>query len=720
MRLLFPMSICYALLLPLGASAGKLTTLATFPAHNDGAAPSAALTVLGGVVYGVAGGGTGRGGTIFKLDPATGQVTTLYNFVGGNDGMGPSSTLTGLNGKLYGTTIGGGQNNRGTVFSFDPATGTETVLYSFPATVTLPNGALTPFGNLLYGTTTLGGAAGTGSVYSIDPSTGAQTIVYSFGNGPEGVEPTGGVVAYDGALYGLTRAVNDEETGALYRLDPATGQVAALYVFDTQDGPESSTAGLIVSGGVFYSTTEFGGANSAGIVFAFDPKSLKFSVVHTFSENPADGLAPLAGLFAANGLLYGTTDSGGASGLGTVFSINPASGAEVILHSFSGPDGYEPDAALIEVDGVLLSTASGGGLANDGTVFSVNPTSGQTVNLHSFTGSEDSQNSALISFQGMLYGTTTGGGTATLGSIYELDPRSGAQQTLYSFAGGADGFTPTAALVSAGGTLYGTTLDGGKYNSGTLFRFDRSTGTETVLASFGTASIGSLPSVLTNVSGILYGTTEAGGASHNGVLFEFDPASRTITSLHEFTYAEGEPTTGLTAVNGTLYGATSYGGTKNRGTVFSYTLSSGTLSTLYNFLGGSTGAFPYAGLVYENGALFGSTSGFRKDIATLYRIDPASGAETVVYAFPKREGLYAEMTAVGDALYGPISSGSSPYGNLFRFDPATQQFTTIYKFKGGADGGNPRSSLLSVGNKLYGTTPSITTANGGTVFRIHQ
>jgi hypothetical protein len=64
-----------------------------------------------------------------------------------------------------------------------------------------------------------------------------------------------------------------------------------------------------------------------------------------------------------NGVLYGTTEVGGAycegkgrSGCGVFFSISTA-GTEHVLYSFgSGHDGQVPAASLIDVNGILYGT----------------------------------------------------------------------------------------------------------------------------------------------------------------------------------------------------------------------------------------------------------------------------------------------------------------------------------------------------------------------------
>src|SRR5580704_9980819 len=126
-------------------------------------------------------------------------------------------------------------------------------------------------------------------------------------------------------------------------------------------------------------------------------------VLHSFGSG-TDGVEPEVGLIDVNGTLYGTTIYGGTSSIcggehcGTVFAINPKTGAETVLYSFcSEPnctDGWEPISGLIDVKGTLYgATFNGGGerskecifdnIDSCGTVFSLGPTTGAETVLHS-------------------------------------------------------------------------------------------------------------------------------------------------------------------------------------------------------------------------------------------------------------------------------------------------------------------------------------------------
>src|SRR5271157_511854 len=270
------------------------------------------------------------------------------------------------------------------------------------------------------------------------------------------------------------------------------------------------------------------------------------SVLYSFKVG-TDGDGPFAGLVRdAQGNLYGTTLWGGAYDLGTVFKVD-TNGNETVLHSFpaTGGDGSQPLAGLVlDVQGNLYGTTGKGGdvacnLAYGpgcGTVFKVDTTGKETV-LYSFPGYPGHgayPNAGLVlDALGNLYGTTGGGGAADAGTVFKLAPPvppsvTWTETVLHSFTGGADGETPSAGLVrDAQGNLYGTTIGGGAYDLGTVFKVDTN-GNETVLHSFpATGGDGSQPraGLVLDAQGNLYGTTYVGGASGDGTVFKLTAAT---------------------------------------------------------------------------------------------------------------------------------------------------------------------------------------------------
>ena len=219
----------------------------------------------------------------------------------------------------------------------------------------------------------------------------------------------------------------------------------------------------------------------------------------------ATGDAPLAGLVRdSSGNLYGTTSQGGTSVWGTVFELVNSSGSytEKLLHSFAGPpfggtgaDGTSPSSSLIiDSAGNLYGTTQGGGANGLGTVFELVNSSGTYTEkiLYSFTGTNGD---GAIPFAvdlvrdaaGNLYGTTLFGGNLCAqngcGTVFELvnsaeSPGTYTEKVLYRFtdANGDTGFPQTGLALDQAGNLYGTSGAGGAGGWGAVYELVNSSG----------------------------------------------------------------------------------------------------------------------------------------------------------------------------------------------------------------------------------------------------
>ncbi len=390
------------------------------------------------------------------------------------------------------------------------------------------------------------------------------------------------------------------------RAQAASGALSTLYSFPANGSaagthPFSSLA--LAGDGNYYGTTSTGGLYGSGTVFKMT-LSGAVTTIYTFSSKyggangavaNSDGANPNAGLvIAANGLLYGTTSSGGTTGEGTVFSLTTA-GALTTLYNFDGStDGSYPKAPLVaDASGNLFGTTEYGGLNGTGTIFKITQTGALTV-LRPFNPIDDGSNSGtgaypvaalVVDASDNLYGTTPYGGVNNCGTLFKITV-SNSLSVLHTFSrsdnNNTDGASPEAALtLAADGSLYGTAEYGGQDNYGSLFKLS-SSGVFTPLYNFSESvgysnPDGAFPtgSLLIGTGGSFYGTASRGGDDGAGTVFQLSKAG-VLTTLHSFSDdSSGANTDGaypsgnLTATSsGLLYGTAAQGGASNDGTAF--------------------------------------------------------------------------------------------------------------------------------------------------------
>ncbi len=404
--------------------------------------------------------GTVQGSTTVVVIPGTATESILHAFFGprASDGLQPSDLIQASDGNFYGTTMGGGNN---TCSSVD-------------------------------------GPVGCGTVFKLTPD-GVETVLYSFGaSASDAWWPISLMQSSDGNFYGTSISGGTNGVGTVFKLS-LEGIETVLYSFGASpaDGVTPQGKLILASDGNFYGTTASGGsnycseipgnANNCGTVFKITPTGVE-TILHSFGASTSDGVEPLGSVIqSSDGNFYGTTSGGGANGCldisgnpgihncGTVFKLTPA-GNETILYSFgaSPADGYGPQGQLIQAsDGNLYgTTAGGGGLpclgANGcgGTVFQLTLNGNESVLYRFISGPADEGSPSPILLEGSdgnFYGTTVDGGPYNTpgGTVYRLTP-NGVETILYSFAASeSDGVRPVFLLQASDANFYGVTDTGG-------------------------------------------------------------------------------------------------------------------------------------------------------------------------------------------------------------------------------------------------------------------
>ena len=361
------------------------------------------------------------------------EVTVLYSFGSGgaNDGIYPYGAPVLYDGKLYGTTAAGGSaSNSGEIFSYDISTSTYAIEHAFSAS----SGGQWPYGNLVmstdgnfYGTTYYGGTGMQGVVFSFDPVTKDVTTVHDFyGGSGDGINPFGTLTLYDGKLFGMTYGGGVVGAGTIFSMNADVSVWDNLHDFDGSDAL-TPYGNLIGSGDTLYGMTYASATTYGGAIFSINTDGTGYQVLRELDWlDSGVGVNPFGDLFMGpDGLLYGMT-SATLSGAGNVFSYDPDTDTFTQLHEFTGwsNDGGTPQfgSLTFTADGRLLGTTSAGGASGAGTIFSLNTDGTGFALLHSFAGGTldgaSPQTSTLILDAGKIYGLTSSGGASGKGVLF--------------------------------------------------------------------------------------------------------------------------------------------------------------------------------------------------------------------------------------------------------------------------------------------------------------
>ncbi|MGA2029223.1 MAG: choice-of-anchor tandem repeat GloVer-containing protein, partial [Verrucomicrobiota bacterium] len=341
----------------------------------------------------------------------------------------------------------------------------------------------------------------------------AQTFtnLYNFtalnnGTNSDGANPTSDLILSGNALYGTALNGGSSGNGAVFVVNTDGSGFTNLYSFTALNNGTNSDganphASLILSGNTLYGTTQYGGTNGFGTVFAVNTNGTGFTNLYSFTiayqaggislgtEGPlriivtnSDGANPSGGLTLSGSTLYGTAGNGGGSGFGTVFAINTNGTGFTNLYSFTagGNDsssaytnsgGIFPLAGLILSGNTLYGTAEAGGSGGNGTVFAINTNGTGFTNLYNFTGGSDGADpqAGLILSGNTLYGTASDGGSGGNGTLFALNTDGTGFTNLHTFTNSPDGANPHSGLILSGNTLYGTIGYGGSSGDGAVF-----------------------------------------------------------------------------------------------------------------------------------------------------------------------------------------------------------------------------------------------------------
>jgi uncharacterized repeat protein (TIGR03803 family) len=356
--------------------------------------------------------------------------------------------------QLWGTSYSGGANGEGAIFSADGnGNGFHIEFSMVNATGANPNGSPVLAGNnKLYGVTETGGFGDSCVVYSYEPLTGTFTNIHDLYQYTQfGWEAKSEMLrASNGMLYGLCAAGGANGGGVIYKVDPFTDTYTDMYDFSSYNGSSPFGSLIQLPDGNLYGMAQYGGASSYGVIFSFDPEAAVYTKLYMFDGN--SGANPTFGklLYASNGKIYGTTQSGGVSYYGVLFSFDINTGVYTKLHDFDGVHGNMPNGSLMEAtNGKLYGTTYQGGLNSQGILFSFDITSGTYTDVFDFNGTNGSNPKRGVTqgSNGKIYGTTFSGGVNNAGVAFSYDIITGTYTKLSDFNMTSTGAGPDCEIV---------------------------------------------------------------------------------------------------------------------------------------------------------------------------------------------------------------------------------------------------------------------------------
>jgi hypothetical protein len=320
-----------------------------------------------------------------------------------------------------------------------------------------------------------------GMLFSVDQGTGQRTVVSDFNDasqGVTGVDPD--AVGAASSLLGLvsgTVLVTDgsggsNERGALYSIDPSTGQRTVLSDFgNSTQGPLGEypvgvldvPAGLLAWSGVLV-VDAYAGTNGQGALFSVDGNGNRSLIIDFGDNNGVQGAYPDALALYDSGLLgLGHTillldGSAGTHQHGALFSIDPVNKTRALVSDFGdSSEGWVDPSALSTPISITTSPAT------------------------------------LLS-AGKVYVLVEEAGTNGKGALVQVDPTTG-ERTLVSDLGDAskgpvDGNPTGVAWLARANRLTVSDSETGTSDDGGVLLVNPADGTRTMLSDFGNAAQG--------------------------------------------------------------------------------------------------------------------------------------------------------------------------------------------------------------------------------------
>ncbi|WP_242132625.1 T9SS type A sorting domain-containing protein [Aestuariivivens marinum] len=600
--------------------------------YDQGSHPTNGFTEYNGKLYGVCSvGGANDNGVIYYIDLADDSYHIVHNFLESTDGAFPSTSLILENNKFYGGTTASTDGKGFVLYEFDPSNNNYSILhdntgwgvletvtdlsfksgrlyycsnsligyYNFSnnniTTVHQSTGANDVFGNNYQGinfssnvnkhfvTAAGGGSNGKGAILELNIGSPNIVNVHSFG--ANGYYPQQELIDLgNGKQAGVTLENATDINGSLFEF-LATNIVNPIYSF-----PNANTDGYRISGipvlvnNVLYGFADEGGANGSGVFYQYDLATLTYSKImdlgSSIGRSPIGAIVP-----TGNNDYIGLNARGGGNGYGSIFTTN-LSTVTSTYENINNNIVEKFQTNLVLYNGLYY----GVGLAyvpSSIQSFSVLYSYDPNTNTISSVAAIDPSGIAGVALPGsisqgnlLIEGDKLYGFTSS--KIFEYNLTNSSLTYPHTFNVGVDGTTTFKAEIDAG-IIYGVNYNSGSNGTGTLFKFDISNTTFTVLDSF-TASTG-FPINIGLSGNFLYGITSTGETNSLGAVFKYNLTNNIYSTIHDLDITDGyyRGSKLFLASDGNLYGTLDEGGQNGYGSIVKINTSNDQVTFPFHF-----------------------------------------------------------------------------------------------------------------------------------------
>jgi uncharacterized repeat protein (TIGR03803 family) len=234
----------------------------------------------------------------------------------------------------------------------------------------------------------------------------------------------------------------------------------------------------------------------------------------------------------------------------------------------------------------LIDTTLYGTTRFPSTFWSFDLSTNSFEKLHTFQWTRDGDGplGGVAVIGSTVFGTAVDGGANNMGTIWSFDTNTRTFANVHDFSF-LSGSHPQGDVAASGTVAYGIT-----HYDGTLWSFDANTNEFTVL--FDEAPLG--------LGGVAVSGTTVFGVDGSRALWSYDLPSKAFTVLHEFDIARnGYPRFAIAATGTTVFGTTYERFHNEPGTIWSFDTSTDTLTTLFNFGEETDARRPLSGLIFQ-------------------------------------------------------------------------------------------------------------------------